>query len=282
MGTYAVSLGTYIASGGKKTIDHTSSGEPITGRDMIALLATLGIDLGLFVLVLLDPPAAAPTRRDGMTRSQASLHLPAPSVVRQLAAAFQTAIARAPDADLEWVRQHFLHHDGASYFVIPNLYGVSKNGENSKKEELRELALNQLAGVLEDVKLVRTVTGRELLAFLKEEERGSLSDLSAARNKWREKTKSASSDKKEAEPIRNHGLLSKAERALDIAGWSDESKRDIEVFRLVDTEGLTPLLSLLNQATLDQGAKVTEDASNEARGNGRTRSVPQIDHRRLA
>jgi hypothetical protein len=278
MGTYAVNLASYVLSGGKKAMDHTSSGEPITGRDMIALLATLGIDLGLFVLVLLDPPAAGPTRRDGLSRSQASLHLPAPSVVRQLAAAFQTAIARAPDADLEWVRQHFIHHNGASYFVAPNLYGVNKDGPNSKKEELRALALNQLAGVLEDVKLVRTVAPRELQAFLKEEERASLSDLSTARNKWRDKIKK-SSDKNNEVPIRNHGLLSKAERALDIAGWSAESKRDIEVFKLVDTEGLTPLLSLLNQATLDQGAKVTEDASKEAHGNGRPRSVPQIEPR---
>ena len=44
------------------------------------------------------------------------------------------------------------------------------------------------------------------------------------------------------ERIRNHGLFSKAERALEIAGWSEKARKDIEVFRLVDAEGLTPLL----------------------------------------
>jgi hypothetical protein len=46
--------------------------------------------------------------------------------------------------------------------------------------------------------------------------------------------------------IRNHGLFSKAERALEIAGWSEKARKDIEVFRLVDAEGLTPLLMVLN------------------------------------
>jgi hypothetical protein len=48
-------------------------------------------------------------------------------------------------------------------------------------------------------------------------------------------------------PIRNHGLFSKAERALQIAGWSEQAREDIEVFTLVDTEGLTPLLMVLNE-----------------------------------
>jgi hypothetical protein len=270
MGAYGVGLVTYVFSGGKKTIDHTAGGEPITGRDMIALLATIGIDLGLFVLALLDPPAAGPVRRDGLARSQASLHLPAPAVVRQLEAAFQTAIARAPDGNIEWVRQHFIHHTGASYFVIPNLYGVKKDGEDSKKEELRALALNQLAGVLEDVKLVRSVAPRELKTFLAEEARESLSDLSTVRKNWRQKIAKKGPSVEDGSPIRNHGLLSKAERALDIAGWSAEAKRDVEVFRLVDTDGLTPLLSMLSHATVAQGAKAAEEASKDAQSpNGR-------------
>ncbi len=48
-------------------------------------------------------------------------------------------------------------------------------------------------------------------------------------------------------PIRNHGLFSKAERALQIAGWSEKARNDIEIFRLVDTDGLTPLLMVLNE-----------------------------------
>ena len=262
MGAYISSLATYVFSGGKSKGEHTSGGEPITGRDMIALLATIGIDLGLFVLALLDRPAAF-QRRDGLEANQARLHLPSPAVVRQLAAAFQTAIARAEDRDLEWVRQHFIHHNGASYFVTPNLYGVVKEGDASKREEKWALALNQLAGVMEDVKLVRTVTPRELKRFLEEEARGSLSDLSAVRQKWREQTKSKG-DGSELGPIRNHGLLSKAERTLDIAGWSAASTRDVEVYRIVDTDGLTPLLSLLNDATLEKGAQSAEAASEAA------------------
>lgn len=265
MGTYFSSLARYVVTGGKGKDEHTSGGEPITGRDMIALLATIGIDLGLFVLALLDRPAAF-QRRDGLEANQARLHLPSPAVVRQLAAAFQTAIARAQDRDLEWVRQHFIHHDGYSYFVTPNLYGVAPGNQ---KEEKWALALNQLAGVMADVRLVRTVTARELQSFLKEEERGSLSDLSAVRRKWNEQNKGAGAGEKDLGPIRNHGLLSKCERALGIAGWSEPSRRDIEVYRIIDTDGLTPLLSLLNDASIEKGAAAAEAASVEAQGRPR-------------
>jgi hypothetical protein len=49
-------------------------------------------------------------------------------------------------------------------------------------------------------------------------------------------------------PMRNHGLLSKASRALEIAGWSPQAQEDVEIFSLVDTDGLTPLLIVLNDA----------------------------------
>lgn len=262
MGAYAVSLGAWVLSGGRKSLEHTTSGDPITGRDMIALLATIGIDLGLFVLALLDRPGP-PVRHSGFAREAGSLNLPTAAVVRQLAAAFRTAIARAPDADIEWVRKHFVHHNGASYFVIPNLYGVKAQGPESEREEKRALALNQLAGVFADVKLVRAASPRDLRRLLAEEERESLSDLSSVRKRWRERTSSVEAE--DLGPVRNHALLSKAERALDIAGWSVEAKRDIEVYRLVDTEGLTPLLSLLNEADLAM-ARTTEEASDAHHG----------------
>ena len=50
-----------------------------------------------------------------------------------------------------------------------------------------------------------------------------------------------------AKSIRNHGLFSKAERMLQIVGWSESARSDIEVFKLIDTEGLTPLLAALNE-----------------------------------
>lgn len=268
MGSYLGNLVVYVASGGNVKPSTTAAGDPITGRDMIALLATIGIDLGLFVLALLDPPAAAPVRRDALAEAQSRLHIADPKVIRQLEQSFQTAIARAPDADIEWVRQHFLHHNGSSYFVIPNLYSV----ENDKKEELRALAMNQLAGVFDDLKLVMALSPDELKTFGEDERRYSHTDLNAYRSKdddvtgrvvakgglmdrfrprQDEPASASSSAAAGSKRVRNHGLLSKAERTLDIAGWSEAAKRDVEIFRLVDTEGLTPLLSVLNEATLE-------------------------------
>ena len=285
MGSYMGNLVVYVFSGGNVKPSATAAGEPITGRDMIALLATIGIDLGLFVLALLDPPAAAPVRKDALAEAQSRLHMADPKVIRQLEAAFQTAIARAPDVNhIEWVRQHFLHHNGSSYFVIPNLYNV----EQDKKEELRALAMNQLAGVFDDLKLVIALKPEELQKFGQEESRHSYTDLNRYRDKddgvtGRIIRKPAMFDRLKAKPadlgandgagqdgkrIRNHGLLSKAQRTLDIAGWSKAAQSDVEIFRLVDTEGLTPLLSVLNEATLDRPVKAPEAAE--------ARLAPQI------
>lgn len=229
IGAYISSLYKFIASGGEAANAEVDGGAGITGRDLIALLATLGVDLGLFVLTVLNPPTVPPLRYDALVRNQARLRLPTKTVIRQLTAAIETAIARAPGADIEWVRRHFLHHNGMSFFVIPNLYSVNQEGNT---EELKALAINQLAGVLDDLELIRTLTSSELKQARKDEERESRSKV------------------KEQEKIRNHGLLSKGRRLLDIAGWSEQAQQDMEVYRLVDTEGLTPLLTVLNEATL--------------------------------
>src|SRR5262245_15580666 len=55
IGAYSSSLAAYVVSGGKRAAGHTDTGEPITGRDLIALLATIGIDLGLLALAILNP-----------------------------------------------------------------------------------------------------------------------------------------------------------------------------------------------------------------------------------
>ncbi len=272
LGSYGRAAIAYVLSGGQDPGTSTSSGIPITGRDLIALLATLGIDLGLFVLTALNPPLVPASRPDGLQAPVSKLRLPSGAVVRQLAAAISTAVARAPGANLEWVRRHFVHHGGASYFVIPNLYSCDDN----KEEELKALAMNQLAGVFDDVDLVRVLTEKEFEEFGKEEERRSFTDLNRYRSGYEEsalETNSEMSAKFEGAPIRNHGLLSKAQRALDIAGWSDKAKRDVEIFRLVDVEGLTPLLTLLNEATIEKGAKAAEDA---IRGE-REASKPEVD-----
>jgi hypothetical protein len=294
IGTYLSSLGSYVMSGGGETGERTATGEPVTGRDLIALLATIGVDLGLLALVALNPPAVGPVRRDALAANEARLHLLTPSVIRHLTSAIETAIARAPGADLEWVRRHFIHHGGSSYFVIPNLYSVDQEKEG---EEFRALAMNQLAGVLDDLDLVRALSAPELKRFGKEEMRDSYTDLTPFRQE-REKEKDASepaprpwkrwfSARTQWPPegggphIRNHGLLSKAQRALDIAGWSAKAQRDVEIFRLVDREGLTPLLTLLNQPTLTKGAESVE-AERQERGLLESERRLQIEHKRDA
>jgi hypothetical protein len=235
IGAYAGSLPAYLSSGGKQAVGHTDSGEPITGRDLIALLATIGIDLGLLALAILNPPQEPPSVR------------PSGALSRQIKDAIDTAIARS-GVDHEWVHRHFVHHNKASYLVIPNLYSCDSA---NKDESARGLAMNQLAGVLSDLDLVRWPKPKELKELRKEETGASNTDLTEIRKKWFEEkgldpTKAV--HQHNDRPIRNHGLFSKAERALEIAGWSERARSDLEIFRLVDSDGLTPLLMVLNEA----------------------------------
>jgi hypothetical protein len=244
IGTYASGLVGYVSTGGSAPPRRTDSGEPITGRDLIALLATIGVDLGLLALAIVNPPGGESRRLS----TRETLHINE---------AIDTAIARA-GVDREWLRRHFIHHNKASYLVIPNLYSAGsddKMDDETKQEEARRaLALNQLAGVLSDLKLV--VWPRPAWWFLRkseleqlkaEEKETSNTDLSEIRKGWRKEKGLEPEHAGQGErPIRNHALFSKAERALQFAGWSDTARKDIEVFRLVDAEGLTPLLMVLN------------------------------------
>ncbi|WP_045835832.1 hypothetical protein [Hyphomicrobium sp. 99] len=244
IGAYTASAFRYVVSGGKVvTAGHTDAGEPITGRDVIALLATIGIDMGLLAMAIINPPREPPSVR------------PSGALARQIRDAIDTAINRAPGADLEWVRRHFVHHNKASYLVIPNLYSCDpENGDEAAKG----MAVNQLAGVLSDLDLVRWPKGgrwwlfqeNELKKLKKEESQGSDTDLTAIRKKWAEEQGLTGEDLKQyvdKRAVRNHGLFSKAERALQIAGWSEKARSDIEIFKLVNSEGLTPLLMVLNE-----------------------------------
>lgn len=65
----------------------------------------------------------------------------------------------------------------------------------------------------------------------------------------------------EARPLCNNGVFSKAERVLTIAGWSEGVRRDIEIFRVVDQEGLTPLLVVLNESYDDQQRAAEEPSA---------------------
>ena len=244
IGSYLSSLFGYVSSGGETAGATTHTGQPITGRDMIALLATIGIDLGLLALAILNPPPAESKR-------------PSSGVIRQIRAAMNTAIERAPGASIEWVRRHFIYHKGASYLVIPNLYSCDPKNED---ECAKALAMNQLAGVLDDLDLVRWPRKPRWWMFRKgeldklkaEEKAASDTDLSQIRKDWLKshpKEKEAVTDEdvafEKAQPIRNHGLFSKAEKALTFAGWSERARRDIEIFPLEDIEGLTPILMVL-------------------------------------
>ena len=247
IGAYTTSLAGYIFSGGNAPPARTDSGEPITGRDLIALLATIGIDLGLLALAIVNPPRGESRR---LTAREA-LHINE---------AIDTAVAGA-GVSREWARWHFIHHDRASYLVIPNLYSAAAmeglKDEEKMTEARRALAMNQLAGVLSDMELVRwpdrgiwrrledipRLWKSELERLKDQESRASDTDLSELHKKWQEERGSSAPPSQ----IRNHGLFSKAERALEIAGWSEQARKDIEVFRLVDAEGLTPLLMVLNE-----------------------------------
>jgi hypothetical protein len=255
IGAYSYSLVHFVFTGGSEPGTQTDAGDRITGRDLIALLASIGIDFGLLVLAILNPPAVAP----GMAGDKR----------RQIQTSIATAIARAPDADIEWVRRHFIYHKTHSYLVIPNLYRCDSESEGAKA-----LAMNQLAGVLDDLDLVEwpkqgwwKLTKSELQKLKDEETLASDTDLTNIRKSWLDKHgKTSGPDAEErdaavrdAAPLRNHGLFSKAEKALTIAGWSEAARRDIEVYRLVDVEGLTPILDVLN----DWGDGDSKPASSE-------------------
>ncbi len=266
MGAYTVSLVRYVASGGKAAEATTTGGTPITGRDMIALLATIGIDLGLLVLALLDPPTTRPDRWDGGQRAAENIHRVSQQTKQQIRSAIDTAVSRGSGVTLEWVHGHFIHHNGASYYVIPNLFRVEKE---NKLEQERAITMNQLAGVFSDMKLIRVMGEKELKEAGKEEARASLTDLNIFREEFRAKEQAegravgGTADEK-TKRIRNHGLFSKAERALDIAGWSERAKSDVEVFRISDVEGLTPLLEILTEKRGTAGPQATAKAETVA------------------
>jgi hypothetical protein len=274
IGAYTSGLLSLVFTG-QSGIGRTDGGEPITGRDLIALLATIGVDLGLLALAILNPPREPPSIR------------PSGALARQINEAIDTAIARAPGVNREWVRKHFIHHQHASYLVIPNLYsaGSDDNMEGGKGSQAgeahRALAMNQLAGVLSDLDLVVSASPRrgrlkswlsrvpgfksELDRLKDEESRTSSTDLSEIRKKWREdKNLKPEHEGARERPVRNHGLFSKAERALQFADWSEAARKDIEVFRLVDSEGLTPLLMVLNESPRTGGGKQLGPADPES------------------
>lgn len=248
----------FYASGGMiGTQDTDMNGGPIAGRDLIALLATIGVDLGLFALTVFNPPP----------RVRHTVPFEAREQMRQAIRRAMSSVNDTPGIpdnmriDVEWIRKHLIHHRRNSYLVIPNLASIEIDRVGERE---RAQAMNKLAGVLDDLGLVRWPHGRRLLGLipselerLKADERGkSTTDLSELRKELLAGLDQADGDRSEEKksyerkiqnaPLRNHGLFSKSEIALASAGWSDRAQADIEVFVLTDQEGMTPLLEVLN------------------------------------
>ena len=104
------------------------------------------------------------------------------------------------------------------------------------------MAINHLAGVMYDLRLIKLLSERDFKQLRKEETRESWTALEDDKDK------------------KNKGLLSKARRALEIAGWSETAQADREVYMLVDTEDLAPLLTVLNEE-IDAGDKAAIEAA---------------------
>lgn len=260
-------IGRFVSTGfGLFAGEADNDRQPLTGRDLIALLATIGIDLGLFALAILNPPHGE-LSQEGLKEAHARIKVPTEQVARHISDAMKTATSRI-SADFEWVRMHFLHHRDASYFVIPNLYSVEAKDQEEAK---RAVAMNQLAGVLSDLDVVRWPTKEELETLKKEEANTSSTDLTEIR---KQHVKQFGVNPKNPEryedrsAIRNHGLFSKAERMLEIAGWSEWARNDIEIFKLTDTDGLTPLLMVLHKADAE-GPPIISAEALDPRGHSR-------------
>jgi hypothetical protein len=253
IGFYAANLGNSVLPDDAK-LPTVTTHETLTGRDLIALLAAIGVDLGLLALAALNPSTYSPKRHHGLSAIHANLKLPALSATEALRAAIKIAVMAAPGTHLDWVRQHLIHHDGASYFVIPSLHAVDANDRDA---ELRAVAINQLAGVLVDLKLVRGVSETAMRQHGRSANAGELSQSNASSDQahggravrlldlFVGKAQTATPS------LQNRGLIARARRALAIAGWSTAAASDVELFKLSSNEGITPLLALLNEKTIE-------------------------------
>jgi len=205
------------------------------------------------------------------------IHVPPQDAVQHVRRMIASAICRAENANPEWAARHFISHRNKAYLVIPNLYSGDPNDVD---ECTKALAINQLAGMLIDHGIVRWPQSRkwwllrqgELDKLKAEEKLGSGTDLTDVRKAWlkelkgrgipEEQLKDEALDK--AMPLRNHGLFSKAERALAIAGWSEKARRDIEIFPLTSADALTLVLVALSEPLLSDGSTVDAASSTSA------------------
>ncbi len=294
IGAGASGLTTWVMNGFQSTGEDAAAaadaGEPITGRDLIALLATLGVDIGLFVLTVLNPPGAADVRDDSLEDTLRRVYEPSPLVIRELSNAIRTALAIAPDASLSWVRRHFFTHLGYSFFTIPHLRDAPDGDEGA-----RALAINQLAGVFAKMKLIepvdrprrgverrtsRTITFRNNeTRFAEAVDVASFKVETMGRQAAADKTRDAANlfviqgfwqqlfGRAEVRQFRPD-FFEKATRTLELAGWTGKAAEEPEIYFVYHKEGLEPLLTVLEQGEIsdnDPAAKAAGRAATPAR-----------------
>ncbi|MGD1870192.1 MAG: hypothetical protein ACFB0F_11930 [Neomegalonema sp.] len=225
--------------------------EAFSGRDLIALLAAIGVDMGLLVLAFINPPALAAATRDAFERNMARVSLASDEVIRELARAMKTAIHDVPGLDLEKVRMHFISHRGEGYFITPNLYRCGDRvgddqAEDPQAEIRRGVAMNQMAGIFDEYGIIEPMTEDDRKQFWRDDPRRLSPELmeqglpDAAREKIEGEVEKqlteAWGEGGEA------GLFGKARHALEVAGWSVAARNNPEIWPLKSKVGLTPLL----------------------------------------
>ncbi|MCI4665485.1 MAG: hypothetical protein MRY74_12255 [Neomegalonema sp.] len=261
LGRYFFAIFDYWSQDDKKTADakvaETEGGDPITGRDLIALLAALGIDLGLFALTVMNPPAAPALRPD-------------------TAAELRMAIAdlrKRANVDDEWIKSHFVFHVARNYLVVPNVYSCLGRDivEKAHAKEILEWAESDAdpgdeaavtkarQKLLEDIHEDEGLKGRALNTFVAKlhdlkliRAPGSLA-MWMARREERRWSRSNVEDK-----VRNHALLSKARHQLKHMRWSQQARKDLEVYELIDIEGFIPFMKAFqpSEGPKESSAKV--------------------------
>ncbi|MEL6978928.1 MAG: hypothetical protein AAGM38_09645 [Pseudomonadota bacterium] len=294
-----------------------SDGQPITGRDLIALLAVIGVDLGLFALTALNPPSAAAGRRDSLDDTLRRLNEPSSTLVAELSKVMKTGLQIAPGANLDWVRRHFFSHRGLPYFVIPDLSAWDPQGDDGRKA----LALNQLAGVMSELSLIQPLDRSRISLW-----RGYKRDLSRYESearlaeaidaasrvvgrrsyaelvKIREAEAAAGDDAAKARvdalpehdfqnTLRRFGVRSTVEfrkyrpefvaravAALKISEWEGVASRAPEVYFVYHPEGIEPLLTVLEKGEFTETGAKPASAPRAALED--PRSAPAIEDKR--
>ncbi|MEM9095651.1 MAG: hypothetical protein AAGC62_11835, partial [Pseudomonadota bacterium] len=225
--------------------------EAFSGRDLIALLAAIGVDMGLLVLAFINPPALAAATRDAFERNMARVSLASDEVIRELARAMKTAIHDVPGLDLEKVRMHFISHRGEGYFITPNLYRCGDRvgddqAEDPQAEIRRGVAMNQMAGIFDEYGIIEPMTEDDRKQFWRDDPRRLSPEL------MEQGLPDAAREKIEGEVEKQlteawveggeAGLFGKARHALEVAGWSVAARNNPEIWPLKSKVGLTPLL----------------------------------------